>query len=465
MVGANGTGKTTLLVCMERICNPFAFARGFANAKNISGIDNYSNASIRYDTDTVSLNFRKKKSKWACTPRKDSKALLANFGFFNTVFVKADSKRIDANSEEIRNGTYIDCDNRIITAMNDIFETEKYTKLQQLKIGNGRGKSATYIYVLKLNMKYYYSEKRFSSGELAVLRLVEKINSSEAKILFLLDEAEMALHPRIQKNLYNYLKEKSKELDLMVIVSTHSSTLIKSVPKENIILLSPKEDNTVEVVFSCYPARAIGCIDFEVNNIFDFIFFVEDDMARNLLKKQVEKYINLEPDHKTLKYTIIPVGGYQETAKLAIRTDNQLFQNSKVFAVLDKDAFVEGFKNPQFYSIYTANKHLIKSLGCTPEQWIVEHLENGTGEMLNKLKRIFHCELHTIKNNPEYKKVKGQNIRKIAKVKLDIIISIVKSYSGDNEDIIIDKLIELIIKDMTDGEIKEIIAPMIKTGY
>ena len=39
LVGPNGTGKTTLLTCIDRICNPYAFARGFSHPKNITGYD------------------------------------------------------------------------------------------------------------------------------------------------------------------------------------------------------------------------------------------------------------------------------------------------------------------------------------------------------------------------------------------------------------------------------------------
>ena len=41
LVGANGTGKTTLLVCLDRICNPYGFARGFSASKSFGEVDQY----------------------------------------------------------------------------------------------------------------------------------------------------------------------------------------------------------------------------------------------------------------------------------------------------------------------------------------------------------------------------------------------------------------------------------------
>ena len=39
IAGANGCGKTTLLVCLERICNSLAFALGFTSCWMSSKID------------------------------------------------------------------------------------------------------------------------------------------------------------------------------------------------------------------------------------------------------------------------------------------------------------------------------------------------------------------------------------------------------------------------------------------
>ena len=34
----------------------------------------------------------------------------------------------------------------------------------------------------------------------------------------------------------------------------------------------------------CYAARAIGCVDFEASTIPDYIFFVEDERAKTIVK-------------------------------------------------------------------------------------------------------------------------------------------------------------------------------------
>ena len=103
---------------MDRICNSYAFARGFSQPKNIMGFDEYQSASIRYDVDDTCVIFRKRRSKWASTPRKNNAQLLSTYGFTGSIFIKADSKRIDATAEEIERGTVQSANSVIVQTLN-----------------------------------------------------------------------------------------------------------------------------------------------------------------------------------------------------------------------------------------------------------------------------------------------------------------------------------------------------------
>ena len=174
----------------------------------------------------------------------------------------------------------------------------KYNNLKKLKVGHGRGRTPSFFNVIKDGDKYY-TEKRFSTGEIAILRLIEKINEAPNGALVLLDEAEMALHPRVQVNLLKYLKDKAQEKDLMVFISTHSPTLIKATKPSQIILLESNANRIIQTETPCYPARAVGRIDYEESNIYDYIFFVEDDMARAVLKSFVLRYMSIAEQHSS----------------------------------------------------------------------------------------------------------------------------------------------------------------------
>lgn len=461
VVGSNGAGKTTLFICLERICNSYSFARGFLSTRNTQEVDQYEKATIQYTVDNEVVKFRKKSTKWASVPRNGNEILI-KFDFPTVVFIKADSKRIDISQDEIRQGNYQSVDKSIKDTMNKIFETKRFNQLKRLRNGNGRGKQATFFYVIK-DGDMYYSEKRFSSGELALLRLVEQLNTVPEGALILLDEAEMALHPRVQKNLLEYLKEKASEKNLMVLIATHSSTMIKATLEKNIILLL-EEKGATKAITPCYPARAIGSLDFERNVIFDFIFFVEDDKARILLKKMLERYLKLEPKHSTVMHCIIPVGGYSQTAMLAINTRNQLHSQSKVFALLDGDVFEDGLQNSSFVKVYEDNKAIIKNLGYTPEVWLIEKIEENDCQLNQLFIEKFHSEIIDVIDNNEYKKCNAQNLRQKAKDKVKVAVAVLKKNSGDNEDVLLDQLFALTIDKMGDGKIKSIIAPMINAS-
>ena len=464
LAGANGAGKTTLLVCLDRICNSNAFARGFSASKTFGAVDQYQNAEIKYEIDNpaMCLLFRKKTKRWAVSPKGKS-GLLSSFGFESTVFIRADSNRISITEDEIRTGTFEAADSGLKAKLNELFETDRFSKLKRLKNTNGRGRTAKYFYVIQERAGTYYSEKRFSTGELALLRLVEQLSHVKPGSLVLIDEAEMALHPRIQKRLLDYLNQVANEKDLTIIVSTHSVTLIKATGKNNILLLEDKGRNQYQVQTPCYPAKAIGCVDFMDNIIYDAVFFVEDDMARLLLKKMLK--ICCEEDHRfnTITNCIVPVGGYEQTALLAINTKRQLLGKSFVCAVWDEDVFTETIPNtPRIEQLHESNKSMIFNLGCTPEVWMIEELEQHGPEISRVFRDRFLCEIESVIHSQEYLSCSSQKARKLAKQKMDVVVAFLSASCGDSDEIVLDALAEIIIDNCyTTSDIKRIVAPML----
>lgn len=459
LVGANGAGKTTLLVCMDRLCNSLAFATGFVNTSSWEKADQFKNSSIQYDVDNSSIRFRKKVARWAPTPKTGSKELLKKFGFSESIFIRADSKRIEIKADDLRAGNLTAVDECVKTALNELFETKKYEKLMRLKNQNGRGKQATYFYVIKEGGTYY-SEKRFSTGELAVVRLVEKIESVNNNALILLDEAELALHPRVQVNLLNYLKRRTDEKNLCVFVSTHSPTMIKAVKKENIYLLKQNADNTVKTITPCYPATAIGDIDFEGSTLFDYIFFVEDDTARDVLRNLRNRYIAIEPKYATAVCAYIPVGGFAQTAEMAINTRRRVFALSKVFAIVDEDAFENLNQKPVFADLHHRYPQIIRGFGFTPENWLIEYIESGNTVLNQKIRAKYMIEVSNILNDDKYKACNSTKPRKLAKDKFEVVIDILSESSGYVSEVVKSDLIGIIISVVPEGIIKGIFNPI-----
>lgn len=465
LVGPNGSGKTTLLVCLDRICNANAFARGFSASRSFGAVDQYSDTTIKYETDdpATCLLFRKKSARWAVSPKGKSH-LLSSFSFSTSVFIKADANRINITEQEIRQGRFEPAEQTVKQELNALFETNKFNRLKRLRNSNGRGRPATYFYVIDEGNGRYYSEKRFSTGELALLRLVEQLTVINNNALVLLDEAEMALHPRIQKKLLDYLNRIAEEKSLTVFISTHSVTMIKSTNKNKIFLLEPDRPvGNYIITQPCYPAKAIGSVDFMDNIIYDAVFFVEDDMARLLLKKMLK--ICCEEDNRftTITNCIVPVGGYEQTAHLAINTQRQLFGRSYVCAVWDEDVFSDVLpQNDRIRSLYNDHHEMIFNLGCTPEVWMIQKLESMDEGIVMALRERFQIEVDTVINSAEYLACNSPKPRKLAKAKMDVVIALLSSASGDNPEIVLDAFAQIIIDQAYDvPQIKSIIAPML----
>ena len=454
IVGPNGCGKTTLLTCLDRIGNSFAFARGFYNVQKNTKYDQYGNAKIEYFVNGRNVVFSKKNVRWVATKKGDSH-YLRGFGINASYFVKADSKRIEAIPDEISGRTIKDADLSTICRLNTVFETDRFSSLKMLKMGKGRrGKVARVIQ----EGTTFYSEKRFSTGEIAIIHLIESLNVANNNDMVLLDEAEMALHPKVQLKLLDFLQEIAKEKNLIVFISTHSPAMIRQTDPDRIFLLEDVNNKT-NVINPCSPAYAIGCVDIEAR--YDHIFFVEDEMARICLKKIIERF-----DHEffySSKYScvtaVIPVGGYLETAKFTMNTRKQLFNSSNVIAFLDEDAFSDIDNKTEFKTIFNANKAIIRSLGFTPEVRLVDMLENDIGVQKN-IKKVMHFDLSGIKYNSEYTQMKGKNERKIAKSKFDYIVKKCVDASSEKENIVINELVELIVDKFDKMAIKSMLCPV-----
>ena len=459
LVGANGAGKTTLLVCMDRVCNSLAFATGFTNTSSWDKVDQYKNSSIQYDVDNTSVNFRKRVARWAPTPKNGSGELLKRFGFSESVFIRADSRRIEVKADDLRAGNLEAADQSVKLVLNELFETEKYARLMRLKNPNGRGRQATYFYVIK-DGNMYYSEKRFSTGELALVRLVERIEGVNDNALILLDEAELALHPRVQVNLLNYLKKRAQEKNLCVFVSTHSPTMIKAVNKENIYLLKQNVDGTINVIWPCYPATAIGDIDFENSTAFDYIFFVEDDMAKDVLQNLRNRYIGIEPRFATALCAYIPVGGFAQTAEMAVNTQRRVFAQSKVFAIVDQDAFEDLEHKPVFSELHARYPKMIRDFGFTPENWLIEHIESGNHELNQKIRDEYRIEILNILADRKYRACNSIKPRQLAKDKFDVVVNILSESSGNNVEVVKNNLIKIIVSVIPVGEVKRLFNPI-----
>jgi len=444
LVGPNGMGKTTLLTALHSIGDRKAF-RSFSNS-GLENVDQYDDSRLTYRTEKKSVTYKKGPSgRWVPTP-KAAALRCRDFGYSATLFIKADTSRFSVPQEEIRKGDYLDVDASIRDKMNELLNTQKFDNLKRLKIPNGKGRHSTYFYVIELGKGQYFSEKHFSTGERALLRLVVQLAEAQKKSLVLLDEAELALHPHAQRKLLEYLKGISKEKQLTIIVSTHSATMIReTVPNQILLVEEQNEPGALELVTPCYPTRAIGFVDSPGYTEPDAIFFVEDNMGRFLLKQAVEKHYERMGRKLEIVPEIwyLPVGGYLQTLKMA-RETGKLYRNCRVRAVLDHDVF----DDPEHPESQAEKEKILKEyedvafdLGCTPENAIVDGFLSGNRDLEKNIRMEYNCSLNELVKEAGKKTEKARGSRSWAK---DIWKSVLKGIAdchSDSEEIIIRKLV------------------------
>lgn len=126
----------------------------------------------------------------------------------------------------------------------------------------------------------------------------------------------MALHPSAQINLIDVLEEIAKTKGLTIIISTHSSSIIKS--RKNVILLEGNDEGKIKVIYDCPPAKAIGAIGMREDTMPDVVLLVEDAMAKALLHSMLKKY-NEQEGNNYLDIRILEIGGFDNVINFLMR--------------------------------------------------------------------------------------------------------------------------------------------------
>ncbi|WEK37183.1 MAG: AAA family ATPase [Candidatus Pseudobacter hemicellulosilyticus] len=336
LTGANGSGKTTLLACLERLAHSNAFPNHFKTSA-ANRFDDFSAARIKYHHNNKEVCYRYSNTRWSPIPRANAD-VLSNMGFAETFHLTSSSERFYVQTstlpDRIRPATPF-----IQESMNEIFQTQKFDDLRRIKLpgkGLGEGRS-NYGFLLPAGNRQYYTEKNFSLGEILVLNALHTLQHIRNNSLLLIDEIELALHPRVQIRFFDFLERLSSQKQLTIILSTHSSSLIKKAKK----LIHLEKISTGEVIVheKALPAFVLKEVAFSEDFVPDIICCVEDHQAAHLLKALIDRFFVLVPNRNRPDFSIMPVGGWREVISFRHRIINTLFHISvRKIAVPDQDA-------------------------------------------------------------------------------------------------------------------------------
>lgn len=131
-----------------------------------------------------------------------------------------------------------------------------------------------------------YSENNMGFGEGRTLYLVDLLENSPAPSLFVIEEPETSLHENAQYELGKYLIDVCNRRHHQIVLTTHSSTLLQTLPPEARVMLSRDVAGVAAFpALSAGRARAI----LSGGQHRDLCVLVEDDFAKLLLTEIVRR--------------------------------------------------------------------------------------------------------------------------------------------------------------------------------
>ncbi len=459
LTGINGSGKTTLLACLQRLTDSYAFQRHFRTSSN-NQFDNFRNALIRYEQNGNHVNYVYRNTRWSPTPKAGA-SLLATMGYNNAVFISSSVERFYVQNDELNTRGILAAPPFFRDSMNEIFQTTKYSNLRRKKLdGKGRGYGRwNYGFLMPAQtiggQNQYYTEKNFSLGELLVLNALFQLEHMANNSLILIDEIELALHPKVQVKLMQFLERQANQKNLTIIISTHSSSLIKQANKL-IYLERNVTSGIVSVEYDCYPAVALQSMAIQEEVQPDLVFFVEDDYAKYILDQLINYYFRNLNNQRRPIIKILPVGGWQQTLRFTIASAHYLIpQNTGVYSFLDSDANADmqaiqadanrTISQQELLNLYNGNQNRIKYLPITPEQGLVDLLNNLPDTHVEPLQDLFN-EVFDISqiiiNEQNRGLIYPANPRQVAKMRISCYIERIKNLTNRDENYIRIKLAE-----------------------
>jgi len=410
ITAANGSGKTTLMHCIERLSNKRVFRDNFTQHGSWN-VDSFEESRITYRSNTereVTYTYRDGSDSWR--PTTQNSGALEDFDFSQIVAIPTLGMRVYIQNKTILGGKVRAAQSELRIAMARVLENDKFLDLLKMNLGDTRGRggknrrnNTAFLLPKRKDSRFgkpiqtYYSESSFSLGEIFALNLLFELEAIAENSLLVIDELEVALHPKVQVNILRYLEERAEEKNLTVIISTHSSSLIKCARK--LIYLQNEGLGNINVLYDCYPAVALQEVCVEEDLQPDFVFLVEDSSAEIFLREKIRYYFS-QVDHRVQPVSkILPVGGYAEVLRFLRRSDGYLLQRRiGKYAFLDHDVLNArealrhkgGDRSPaenDLLDLFNSQNEKIRFLTITPElglwNWILEH-RNECQQLLNQ---------------------------------------------------------------------------------
>lgn len=264
LVGKNGSGKTTLLKAMKLLAkNQIPQNQFFETAIDDGG---FEGADISYLIDGERLQYKRmSQNEWGKEgniPSNLSVTYIQTKHLVGAIDKSLLYDDVGKKMKEIQKIEYIIRQSKKIL-QNNLSNSERKQRcslksddikvvnwilqkeIQSIEIIRHKYYSGTWGTSIIFNEGEQYSEYNAGSGEFLIAYIVNKVRQLSENSLLLLDEPEVSLHPGAQRRLMCYILDIIKRKKIQVIIATHSTNIVDSLPKSSIKCLRKIEDSVI----------------------------------------------------------------------------------------------------------------------------------------------------------------------------------------------------------------------------
>lgn len=225
LCGLNGAGKSTVITCL----------------KELLGIKMNSFDRVRVRDVSKNITFKLSGKEYCYSNSNLAEINFAELGSNKIVYLD-----------------HIEADKALVVCSQDNFDElveqneERYLNEEELAIANYLvGKEYSEISVLTIEeyeapVPYFkvkihdqeYDSLRMGSGEHFLMYIFWQLMSIEKESIVIIEEPETFISINAQRNLMNYIAKIVSEMGVMVVISTHSPFILRSIKVENICVIN-----------------------------------------------------------------------------------------------------------------------------------------------------------------------------------------------------------------------------------